>query len=308
MQVNNVQLPIKDFPSTDLALTPRMQKGLRFEKLIEYRLNAYGFTYEHHDLGSHDRVDFLVFGNKHHRLSEPIQLECKFSHAYIYPSWILRDWIPRFDYEAKWKIVVTNIGMKISEKGKELLKQAGILVITYAQLWDVLISIINYEQYAPFMMGVTSFLEVNRCVSDNSISNRCVISSNEGEVANVNRIRVRCRLLVRWFSDLLQKVSRVASHCLNKLRCLSSSPTKADELLRFLIYPKLTIPMTCAMTLDISENYNTLTNHIRSFTFENDSLLNLSIPPLHFYGLPRTSTSHDPREWLHETSQTPISL
>ncbi|MEM1756497.1 MAG: hypothetical protein QW770_00455 [Candidatus Bathyarchaeia archaeon] len=66
------------------SLTPREQKGLNFEKLVYRNIKDFSPVYHPQSKGS----DFLF-----HFGGQSIELEAKFSHARIYPSWIMRDWV-----------------------------------------------------------------------------------------------------------------------------------------------------------------------------------------------------------------------
>jgi hypothetical protein len=101
-------------------LTPRELKGFNFEKRVHDLLNLYGFFHEWNPVGK--GADFRLGG---------IEIEAKFSHAVIYPSWILRDWISRFSNKAKTRLVVVNRGIKLHWKAKVLLRAHGIRVVPY---------------------------------------------------------------------------------------------------------------------------------------------------------------------------------
>lgn len=102
-------------------LTPREQKGINFERRVKNQLDMFGFYNEWNPLGKGS--DFKV-GN--------IEVEAKFSHAVIYPSWILRDWIPRF--RGEHKVVVINRGMKLHPKAKGILRKHHITIVTFDHL------------------------------------------------------------------------------------------------------------------------------------------------------------------------------
>jgi hypothetical protein len=133
----------KDIKLSEYQLTPRMLKGYNFERLVNKELKNFGFTWSWTEgLGYGEGTDF------YHK-EYPIQIEAKFSHAVIYPCWIQRDWISRFD-NVKYKIVVTNRGIKLGERAKELLKKHNIIHVYFDQLRALV-------QWIIFLMkGVTS--------------------------------------------------------------------------------------------------------------------------------------------------------
>ena len=123
-------------------LTERELKGKNFENLIEKKLSSANVLYERNS-NRGKGVDFRVEG---------IEVEAKYSHAKIFPSWIKRDWISRFSKNAKTKVVVTNKGMKLTEESHRLLRENNILVVFY----DALIFLLN------ILLGVTRLLNPNR--------------------------------------------------------------------------------------------------------------------------------------------------
>ena len=103
-------------------LTNREKKGLRFEQIIAKFLKLAGHSF----LWNREKgCDFMV-GH--------IQIEAKYSHAKIYPSWIKRDWLTRFAHGNKPKVIVINRGMKLLSKSRALLDQSKIIVLFYDEL------------------------------------------------------------------------------------------------------------------------------------------------------------------------------
>jgi hypothetical protein len=123
-------------------LTERELKGKNFENLIEKKLSGANILYKR-NTNRGKGVDFKTEG---------IEIEAKFSHAKIFPSWIRRDYITRFSKNAKTKVIVTNRGMKLTEESHRLLRENNILVVFY----DALIFLLN------ILLGVTKLLNCNR--------------------------------------------------------------------------------------------------------------------------------------------------
>jgi len=127
----------------NLAFTSRELKGFNFENLIGKSVNEYGFLHN----------DFRGVGSDFKHECYPIEVEAKFSHAIIYPSWVKRDWIGRFSNNVKFKIVVSNRGMKLSNECFRLLKVNQIIHVYFDQLKEtieLLIALCSSE-------GVTSY-------------------------------------------------------------------------------------------------------------------------------------------------------
>jgi hypothetical protein len=175
----------KDLKLFEYQLTPRMQKGYNFERLVSKELKGFDFEWGLlRGLGYGEGTDFW------HR-KYPIQIEAKFSHAYIYPSWIKRDWIDRFD-NVKYKIVVTNRGIKLGERAKELLKQHNIIHVFLDQLRALV-------QWLIFLMkGVTSY-RTNMYSSTKDYCTRKIENRTYRRITYKNK-----RIRHRYKNDFLQ--------------------------------------------------------------------------------------------------------
>ena len=110
------------------TFTSRELKGFNFENLIGKSVNEYGFLHN----------DFRGSGSDFRHERYPIELEAKFSHAIIYPSWVKRDWISRFSNNAKFKVVVSNRGIKLSDRCLKLLKVNRIIHVYFDQLRETI--------------------------------------------------------------------------------------------------------------------------------------------------------------------------
>ena len=125
MQGNTKHLDAYKFSE---VLTPRMLKGFNFERLVWEELKDLGFEWAWTmGLGRGKGVDF------YHRKYR-IEVEAKFSHAWIYPSWVERDIVNRFSADADFKIVVTNKGYKLTVRAEERIEEEGIYHVFYQQL------------------------------------------------------------------------------------------------------------------------------------------------------------------------------
>jgi len=111
-----------------LAFTSRELKGYNFENLVDKSINGNNFI----------RNSVRGVGSDFKHEYYPIELEAKFSHAIIYPSWIIRDWISRFSNNVKFKVVVSNRGMKLSDRCLKLLKVNGIIHVYFDKLKETI--------------------------------------------------------------------------------------------------------------------------------------------------------------------------
>jgi hypothetical protein len=115
LQINSNALPsYKSFSLRD-------SKGYDGELLVKDKLDYLGYLYKSNPL---DNIlvwkqyqakgpDFRVNGN--------IELEVKNTDRRVYPSWIIRDWIPRFSYHNEIRVASAPKGIKLSVQSMELL-------------------------------------------------------------------------------------------------------------------------------------------------------------------------------------------
>jgi len=165
----------KDINLSEYPLTPRMRKGFNFEKLVWRELEDLEFQWAlEKGLGIREGADFW------HK-TYPIEIEAKFSHAVIYPSWVKRDWIIRFNDKARVKIVVCNRGIKLTEKAKALLMENKIYLIFIDQLKRVVKALIQL-----FMMGVTNSLNSSNRYNTKTNSYCSLYSSPSMNIRNKN--------------------------------------------------------------------------------------------------------------------------
>jgi hypothetical protein len=105
---------------TDISFTTRDVKGFNFESRVDTVLNDIGVSYLSNPLDNIKEwksrqgkgTDFKI-------LSWNWELEAKYSDAKIFPSWIKRDYIPRFSKDS-FKVVVHNEYMKLTTGSLEL--------------------------------------------------------------------------------------------------------------------------------------------------------------------------------------------
>lgn len=140
--------------------TPRQRKGHRFEKIIQSTLDNAGISYEGNDISSIHSWKRSQGQGADIKIGD-IEVEVKYTHARVYPSYIWRDWHPRFSPDAKKKIVVTNRGMQYSKRTKALIRNLGIILLFYDQLINFLVNILRptSKKNTQTTRGVTSFLE-----------------------------------------------------------------------------------------------------------------------------------------------------
>lgn len=117
------------------VLTDREEKGFLFENEIHNILTINGYEYrgtpKNPTLWKRDITKGADFNLKWN-----IELESKYSDAKIFPSWIKRDWIPRFSNECYYKIVVCNQTLKdkLPNSSIELLREANITLVVITHL------------------------------------------------------------------------------------------------------------------------------------------------------------------------------
>jgi len=99
--------------------------------------------------------------------SYSIDIECKFNQAPVFPSYIERDFIPRFqDSYAEYKIVLTNDKEMYSEKDRNLLQQKGIKLFCKIDLLNLIYRLkwishkkSNKGNKSRYLKGITNRLE-----------------------------------------------------------------------------------------------------------------------------------------------------
>ncbi|MEM2910884.1 MAG: hypothetical protein QW303_06845 [Nitrososphaerota archaeon] len=148
---NIVKTPIRVFHTIEwngkkIRLTARQYRGWKYANKIEGKLEKWKFVFERHDLGTHKKCDFLVFGMGSLKLERPIYLEVKYSKALIFPCWVKRDYITRFPEDAESKVVVTNCGLRLTQEAIDLLNKENIKRIYDFQLKSFLEELV-YKQW-----------------------------------------------------------------------------------------------------------------------------------------------------------------
>jgi hypothetical protein len=128
--------------------TDRELKGYNFENLVDKSINGNNFL----------RNSVRGIGSDFKHEYYPIELEAKFSHAIIYPSWIKRDWLSRFSKDARFKVVVSNKGMKLNDECFRLLREGRVIYVYYDQLKDtveLLIALCSSEEVTSYRTNRT---------------------------------------------------------------------------------------------------------------------------------------------------------
>ena len=164
-------------------LTTRQKKGFNFESLVDKKILNWNFEW---DPRRGKGADF-----KKNIDNKRIEIEAKFSHARIRPSWIKRDWLTRFSEDADVKAVVLNRGMKLSKKCLRLIKENQIVLVYFDQLKDFILHVFDKMGFLWKGMGVTR-LDVISSRFDDGTSDIDVISD---VVGNVERVRIESRNL-----------------------------------------------------------------------------------------------------------------
>jgi hypothetical protein len=136
----------------NLTFTDRELKGFNFENLVNKILEPLDFI----------RNSVTGKGVDFNHVKCPIQIEAKFSHAKIFPSWIKRDWLSRFSKDTKFKLAVTNRGIKLSEYCRQLLKDDHIIHVFYDQLEDTVKTLLVLCNNVPCSINSNKLIEANR--------------------------------------------------------------------------------------------------------------------------------------------------
>jgi hypothetical protein len=147
----------------DNTSTPRQLKGYHFEKLVQNKIADMGFlsnpldTIDQWKCSQGKGADFIkrVCGKL-------IEIEAKFSHARIYPSWVERDHLTRFSKNADIKIIVTNRGMQLSDEVLDLYKENNVEHVYFDEIHLLLDELIQ---------GLWSVISLLNLVKVNSIVN-----------------------------------------------------------------------------------------------------------------------------------------
>ena len=147
-----------DSKDINICLTDRELKGFRFETRVDNILRQSNIIYNGNPLSN-------VYEWKRHQgkgsdfkiVQWNWEIEAKYSEAKIFPSWINRDWLPRFDSNShSLKVIVHNKEMKLPINSMEL-----------CFLHDVYLVEIDYLNYAIRMErkkreGGNKLIEANR--------------------------------------------------------------------------------------------------------------------------------------------------
>jgi hypothetical protein len=106
-----------DFENLNLSI--RDVKGFNFESRVDSVLNDIGITYLSNPLDNiKEWKSRQGRGSDFKILSWNWELEAKYSDSKVFPSWIDRDWIPRFK-NGTFRVTVHNRGMKLSSNSLE---------------------------------------------------------------------------------------------------------------------------------------------------------------------------------------------
>ncbi|MEM3713917.1 MAG: hypothetical protein QXF82_03090 [Nitrososphaeria archaeon] len=112
-----------------------------------------------------------------------IELESKYSEGKIFPSWIIRDWLPRFKDKLSLHLVVHNPELKLTEESRRMLIDNHVLTIELNYLppfldllkrsWTVPIGLCRIVrgnkpiEVGAYSIGVGAYdIEVNACKMD----------------------------------------------------------------------------------------------------------------------------------------------
>ncbi len=147
--INGNEAPNKLFP--ELQFTERDLKGYSHEVKVKHKLDYYGYSFKSNPLDS--IIEWKRCqgkGSDFKGLVLNIELEAKDVNGKVFPSWIKRDWIPRFSYKNEVRIVVMSETTKLTVEGMELLF-----------LYDINITYLDGLKYLP---RVTSLLKLEKTI------------------------------------------------------------------------------------------------------------------------------------------------
>ncbi|MHA1829278.1 MAG: hypothetical protein ACTSX6_11615 [Candidatus Heimdallarchaeaceae archaeon] len=235
-------------------LTQREKKGYEFEVEVQEKLIEAGFP-----RFKANPVNPTEWKRKQRKgpdiILEDIEIECKHVDAKIFPSWIKRDWIPRFTDRAKYKIVVYKGDLKLTEEGKNLLKENRIILFTLKQLisflkWlrqipkflikdrvtNLLKFIHDFSVFSFILMyiktlfsGASKGCKVFKYIKDKMRKGYCFLSKNRQDRVDAksyfsfpNRIIKRKKLITAIYPCLRIHLSCI-THVIHLLACLFSN-------------------------------------------------------------------------------------
>ena len=196
------------YPQNKDKLTKRERKGLNFERIVYNKIKNAGYKIKNRSSLGLAGCDFKI---------AMVEIEVKFSHARIFPCWIIRDWITRFSKKAKRKIVVVNRGIKLSKKALDLLRKHGIRLIYYDELLDYLSSLKLKDRGNHYLS-----------IYEHLFSNYLFSTSNKASIDEQNG-KVPAQVLV--FKDYFIKFRTKFNHlCLDSLHVKSKINRGLDKM------------------------------------------------------------------------------
>ena len=126
---------------------------------------------------------------------EFVEVECKANYAPVYPSWIMRDYIPRFISGAERKVVVTNNKNMFSRECLELLGRYGILLMSL----DELIRYVKALGVTSDMLSIASDNDSSVCYDVLVTLYRCMFDGC-CHLWSINNVKYHCSTLPKPLS------------------------------------------------------------------------------------------------------------
>lgn len=123
-------------------LCPKDGKGNLWETYCQFLLKTRNIPFEGNPLDPSEWKKTVGKGADIRMPELDAELECKFNLTRVYPSFIDRDFIPRFSGKAKYKLVETNDLKMYSTSVREVLRRAGIKLVNPEYLLQFLTTLI----------------------------------------------------------------------------------------------------------------------------------------------------------------------
>jgi hypothetical protein len=123
-------------------LCPKDGKGNLWETYCQFLLKTHNVPFEGNPLDPSEWKKTVGKGADIRMPQLDAELECKFNLTRVYPSFINRDFIPRFSGKAKYKLVETNDLKVYSASVREVLRKAGIRLVNPEYLLQFLTTLI----------------------------------------------------------------------------------------------------------------------------------------------------------------------
>jgi hypothetical protein len=181
MSETNLSVPASlDIDSGNKNVSQRDAKGYNFEVKVNNVLNDVGITYLSNPLNN--IKEWKSRQGKGSDFKIPLwnwEIEAKYSDAKIFPSWIKRDYIPRFSKNS-FKLVVHNEAMKLTNGSLEL-----------CFLYDIYLVEIGYLKYV-LKIEMKHRQEGNKLLeaknSESELGNNINLENKSSNIGEANKL------------------------------------------------------------------------------------------------------------------------